>query len=203
MCENKGYFEHLTRQGKARKESRNKGKPRKPNLVGLKDYNSSIHLLEALTLLYEVWPDSLLRERFIEMLYIIRDKIVTAKGYMHLFFKKDWSKFSYNFSIKHPLFSEIKQVLSRPWLAKKYHILTEQRDQLLWRLRRFSHFVSHLPKLKPIVKEDPADDVILATAVAARAEVIVSGDEHLQKLKEYRRISIVSPKDFLEIIKRL
>ncbi len=116
---------------------------------------------------------------------------------------KAWEDRLFQLCLSKPLFSEIKQVLSRPWLAKKYHILPEQRDQLLWRFQRFSHFVAKLPKLKPIIREDPADDIILATALAARAEVIVSGDKHLQELKEYHRISIVSPKDFLEIIKRL
>ena len=71
---------------------------------------------------------------------------------------KAWEDRLFQICLSKPLFSEIKQVLSRPWLAKKYHILTEQRDQLLWRLRRFSHFVSHLPKLKSVIKEDPADD---------------------------------------------
>ncbi len=116
---------------------------------------------------------------------------------------KAWEDRLFQLCLSETLFSGIKQVLSRPWLVKKYHILPEQRKQLLWRLRRFSHFVSNLPKLKPVIREDPADDVILATAIASGAEVIVSGDKHLQELKEYRRIGIISPKDFLEIIKRL
>lgn len=115
---------------------------------------------------------------------------------------KAWEDRLFQICLSKPLFSEIKQVLSRPWLSKKYRILPEQREQLLWRLQRFSHFVPKLPKLKPVIREDPADDIILATAIASGAEVIVSGDKHLQELKEYRRIGIISPKDFLEIIKR-
>ena len=54
--------------------------------LGYKDQNSSIHLLEALTELYKAWPDALVKERLQEMLVLIRDKIVTQKGYLQLFF---------------------------------------------------------------------------------------------------------------------
>ncbi|MEK6781893.1 MAG: AGE family epimerase/isomerase [Bacteroidota bacterium] len=88
----KGYFQHLKREGtpilradiiKSTAET------------GFKDQNSSIHLLEAFTELYHVWPDSLLRVRLEEMLVLIRDTITTEKGYLTLFFKPDWTTISY------------------------------------------------------------------------------------------------------------
>ncbi len=54
--------------------------------TGYKDQNSSIHLLEALTALYEVWKDPLVRERLQEMLFLIRDTIITRRGNLGLFF---------------------------------------------------------------------------------------------------------------------
>ncbi len=63
--------------------------------VGYKDQNSSIHLLEAFTNLYKVWPDELLRERLEEMLVLIRDTITTQKGHMDLFFQPDWTSVSF------------------------------------------------------------------------------------------------------------
>lgn len=68
--------------------------------VGYKDQNSSIHLLEAFTSLYEVWPDALLAERLEELLILIRDTITTEKGYMNLFFTKDWKPISFKDSSK-------------------------------------------------------------------------------------------------------
>ncbi|WP_036379590.1 AGE family epimerase/isomerase [Muricauda sp. MAR_2010_75] len=59
--------------------------------IGYKDQNSSIHLLEALTALYKVWPDPLVGERVGELLVLIRDSITTNKGYMNLFFEADWT----------------------------------------------------------------------------------------------------------------
>lgn len=88
----KGYFQHLTREGK--RIERTSDVPSTSD-IGYKDQNSSIHLLEAFTELYQVSPDSLLRVRLEEMLELIRDTIVTEKGYMNLFFKPDWTPVSF------------------------------------------------------------------------------------------------------------
>ena len=83
----KGYFQHLQRNGTPTTR-----KPETPSTAdtGYKDQNSSIHLLEAFTELYQVWPDPLLRERLHEMLLLIRDTITTRKGHLVLFLTPDW-----------------------------------------------------------------------------------------------------------------
>jgi len=88
----KGYYQHLNRDGSPIK--RDVTIPSTSDL-GYKDQNSSIHLLEAFTELYSVWPDPLVRQRLEEMLYLIRDKITTQKGYLTLFFNPDWTPVSF------------------------------------------------------------------------------------------------------------
>jgi len=56
----------------------------------LKDYNSTIHLMEAFTELYKVWPDPLVKKRLQEVLTIVRDTFVNKKGYLNLYFTDDW-----------------------------------------------------------------------------------------------------------------
>lgn len=90
--EHKGYFQHMRRDGTV--ITRDENIPSTSD-VGYKDQNSSIHLLEAFTELYQVWPDPLLAERIKEMLMIIRDTITTDKGYMALFFQPDWTPVSF------------------------------------------------------------------------------------------------------------
>ena len=51
-----------------------------------------------------------------------------------------------------------------------------------------------------VVAEDPADDRILECALAGGADLIVSGDHHLRKLRSYRGIGIVRPSDFLRTL---
>jgi mannobiose 2-epimerase len=63
--------------------------------LGYKDQNSSIHLLEAFTELYQVWRDPLVAERLKEMLFLIRDTIVDDKGSLILFLHPDWTPVSF------------------------------------------------------------------------------------------------------------
>ncbi len=51
-----------------------------------------------------------------------------------------------------------------------------------------------------VVAEDPTDDRILECALAGNADLIVSGDRHLRKLKSFRHIGIVQPSDFLRTL---
>ena len=51
-----------------------------------------------------------------------------------------------------------------------------------------------------VIAEDPTDDRILECALAGRADLIVSGDRHLRKLKSFRNIGIVQPSDFLRTL---
>ena len=52
------------------------------------------------------------------------------------------------------------------------------------------------------VSRDPDDDAVLATALAGRAEIIVTGDDDLLVLKAYQGIRILSPRGFLEFLDR-
>jgi len=51
-----------------------------------------------------------------------------------------------------------------------------------------------------VIQEDPEDDRVLACALAAKADYIVSKDEHLQKFREYQRIRILPTEAFLTLI---
>lgn len=85
----KGYYQHLQADGTPMLST-----PDNPD-GNYKDQNSSIHLLEAFTELYEIWPDALVRTRLEEMLFLIRDRMVTPKGYLTLFFTPDFTPITY------------------------------------------------------------------------------------------------------------
>lgn len=88
----KGYYQNLLRDGTPAK--RTTAEP-STSTVGYKDQNSSIHLLEAFTELYSVWPDALVRQRLQEMLLLVRDVITTEKGSLTLFLQPDWTPVSF------------------------------------------------------------------------------------------------------------
>lgn len=60
----------------------------------LKDFNASIHIMEALAELYQVWPDTKVKSRLSEMLSLIRDTFMSPKGYLQLYFTYDWKHIS-------------------------------------------------------------------------------------------------------------
>lgn len=93
--EYKGYFDQMARDGSLLRQDRSITKAWDFPSIGWKDQNSSIHLLEAFTELYRVWPDSLLRQRLAEMLTLIRDRFVTPKGYLTLYLKRDLTLISF------------------------------------------------------------------------------------------------------------
>jgi predicted nucleic acid-binding protein len=48
-----------------------------------------------------------------------------------------------------------------------------------------------------VVLADPDDDAVFAAAVAARAELIVSGDKRVREIKNYQGIEAVSAAEVL------
>ena len=58
---------------------------------------------------------------------------------------------------------------------------------------------SHIPRVVP---RDADDDHVIACAVTARADLMVTGDRHLLELGSFRGISIVKPAEAIEFIGR-
>ena len=89
---------------------------------------------------------------------------------------------------------ELYDVLGRP--AFDRYIDEEDRIQFLTLLIKEATFVEieeHIAECR-----DPRDDKFLELAVNGKADFIVSGDEDLQVLNPFRKIKIVSPREFLE-----
>jgi mannobiose 2-epimerase len=88
-----GYFEIFTREGNVIPADPNPT-PRSRNfggfLAGYKSMNSHIHILEALSQLYQVWKDPLVAQRLEETLLIVRDRIAVEPGCLNLYFTHDW-----------------------------------------------------------------------------------------------------------------
>src|SRR3990172_13073125 len=95
------------------------------------------------------------------------------------------------------LVEEVRRVLTYPRI-QKYGITPQQIRRVIQTLKRYG--VSTEGKLKvSAVPEDPQDNQVLAAAIEGVADYIVSGDEHLKNLKRYQTISIVTPREFIEI----
>ena len=89
------------------------------------------------------------------------------------------------------LLAELEDVLGRKKLAERLASAgVVSRDLVLGYAALAS--VIKPAEIEPVILGDPDDDAVLACAVAADSDVIVSGDRHLLDLKRYRDIPIVT-----------
>ena len=88
-----GYFQYIKRDGTIIPRSVLSEGYNAPDkaMVGLKDYNSSIHILEAFTELYHIWPDEVLRTRLEEMYHVVSETMFDPRGFLKLHFNPDWT----------------------------------------------------------------------------------------------------------------
>jgi len=94
-----------------------------------------------------------------------------------------------------PLKQELELLLARR------HKIGPATEAALAAYADLCEFVEPLP-LPARVCRDNDDDIVLATAVAGKANVIVTGDDDLLALKKFRDIRILSPRQFLEFLDR-
>ena len=101
------------------------------------------------------------------------------------------------------LLQELEGVLHRPKFAPRLRELQVGAEKLTTSYARLAHVV--LPRrVIRLVETDPADDEVLACALAARAKFIISGDSDLLQLRVYRRMRVLSPTAFVrQILSRL
>jgi len=90
-----------------------------------------------------------------------------------------------------PLLAELQGVLSRPkfaqQLAQRGVTVADVFDGYAALVRLVAPAV-----IAPTISRDPADDQVLATAIAGQADLIVSGDSHLLDLKQFMGIDVVA-----------
>ena len=89
------------------------------------------------------------------------------------------------------LLAELDEVLQRPKFAQRLTLAGVTTHTLVLGYAALARLIEPAV-IVPVVEEDPDDDAVLACAVAAQAEAIVSGDSHLLDLKEYEKIPVVT-----------
>jgi putative PIN family toxin of toxin-antitoxin system len=67
-------------------------------------------------------------------------------------------------------------------------------------LSRLGTMVDNLPDVRGVVR-DPNDDMIIACAIAAGADYIVTRDKDLLSLGEYEGIGTIKPEAFLHLLR--
>ena len=99
------------------------------------------------------------------------------------------------------LIDELAGILPRQKFARR---LAEKQLSIPALIDRYSALAEIIEPaiLSGPVTPDPDDDVVLATALAAQADLIVSRDKHLRNLKYFHRIPILNAADALQFIEQ-
>jgi putative PIN family toxin of toxin-antitoxin system len=88
------------------------------------------------------------------------------------------------------LLEELTDVITRPSFSQRLNSIGKTVRQVL------ADYVEIVELVEPLdiprIERDPDDDLVLACALAAKAEIIVSGDKDLLDLHEYQGIQILT-----------
>lgn len=88
------------------------------------------------------------------------------------------------------IFLEVEQKLE-----EKFHWLRERVEFFMGRIRKIAEIVESSERIN-VIKRDPEDNKILECALAGNADLIVTADQDLIKLKQFKGIGIIHPKTF-------
>lgn len=96
-----------------------------------------------------------------------------------------------------PLLAELENTLSYEKFEQKIQSLNFTKERLMIGTRELSK-IYVISELNLLELRDPDDSIVLATAIAAKADVIITGDRDLLVLAEYQGINIMTTTDFLQ-----
>ena len=97
-----------------------------------------------------------------------------------------------------PLLAELADILSRRKFEQKIAASGYSPEQLVERYALLA--VPVHPVAIPRTVRDPDDDVVLATTLAAQANIIATGDQDLLSLHPRREIQILNAADALNVV---
>ena len=100
-----------------------------------------------------------------------------------------------------PILQELEHVLGRNEIKNRFEYTEHDIKKIVSTLKASAKVISLNSKFR-VVKEDPKDDMILNTAYDGCVDYIVSGDNHLLKLRNFKGIKIVNPKRMMSILSK-
>jgi len=133
------------------------------------------------------------KERFVFDTNVIVSALLINKSVARRAFDKARETGDILLSIE--VIEELYNVLGRP--AFDRYIDEEDRIKFLTLLVRGATLVEITERIKKC--RDPKDDKFLELAVNGKADFIISGDGDLQMMNPFRKIAILSPREFLEV----
>jgi len=103
--------------------------------------------------------------------------------------------------ISEAILKEISRVLVYPKIEQLLEESGVSIEEIIQKIIEKSNVIK--PKIKlNVIQEDPEDNKILECAKESEVDSIVSGDKHLLELREYDDMKIITPRQFIEELKK-
>jgi hypothetical protein len=113
--------------------------------------------------------------------------------------ERSWRRGEFTLVTSREIIGEVSRVLYSPRIQVKYHLTDSDIQAFVLTLIHQSECAAGEFALKGIAP-DPGDDKVIACAVEAKADFIVTGDKALRGLQEYEGIKIISADAFMRIL---
>ncbi|MFH1585559.1 MAG: putative toxin-antitoxin system toxin component, PIN family [archaeon] len=97
------------------------------------------------------------------------------------------------------LIGEYNDVINRDEIIEKIEKKNLILNESVQKIIKDSTIVNPANSLD-IIKEDPSDNIILECAIEGNVDYIITQDNHLLKIKEFKGIKIVTPSEFLKMV---
>lgn len=94
------------------------------------------------------------------------------------------------------LLDELEGVLKRDKFAQRLALANITPHELILGFASLARLVKPA-EISPVILDDSDDDAVLACALSAQADYIVSGDSHLLNLHQYQSIPILTASELL------
>ena len=106
--------------------------------------------------------------------------------------------------LSNEILEETHVALHYKHIQKRFHPPEEELDMFLAHLRKWATIVKVSgEQVENLIPHDPPDNWVLACAALGGADYLVSGNDHLVVLQQYRGVQIIRPAAFLEILKQV
>lgn len=99
------------------------------------------------------------------------------------------------------LLTEYEEVLSRPSVMKYTGLTSQENSLYIQEVKDRAYMTSGTLTLN-VLEKDPDDNMVLACAEGGIATHLVTGNIKDFPFKEYKRIQIITPKDFLDLLEQ-
>jgi putative PIN family toxin of toxin-antitoxin system len=110
---------------------------------------------------------------------------------------RHWSAHRFDLVVSGIIIRELERTFEQPFFRRR--LSPQQMARHLQSLRADALFTAVTVRVQGVATH-PKDDLVLATAVSARADYLVTDDSQILQLGSYAGVRIVSPREFLDVL---